>query len=106
VANNDADDAWSELPFFAEDDSSFSDFFSEGQQKKMPVTPQQLATIPLYSRATDMELYLAALERAADLYTWDDGETCMAAKSRLSGAGEIFLESLQKQHVECVVYLD
>jgi hypothetical protein len=107
VANNDADDAWSELPFFEEDDSGFSDFFGDGRQRrKMPVTPQQLATIPLYSGATDVELYLAALERAADLYTWDDGETCTAAKSRLAGAGEIFLESLRKQHVECVVYLD
>jgi hypothetical protein len=105
VADN-AKDAWSELPFFEEDDSGFSDFFSDERNRKMPVTPQQLATIPLYSGATDVELYFAALERAADLYTWDDGETCTAAKSRLAGAGEIFLESLRKQHVECVVYLD
>jgi hypothetical protein len=85
VADN-ADGAWSELPFFEEDNSGFSDFSSDTQQRKMPITPQQLVTIPLYSDATNVELYLAALERVAGLYTWDDSETCTAAKSRLAGA--------------------
>jgi hypothetical protein len=51
----------------------------------MPVTPQQLATILLYSRVMDIELYLVALKRAVQLYTWDDVETCTAIDSRLVG---------------------
>jgi hypothetical protein len=100
-------DNWSVLPFF-EEDSGFSEYFVEQQRapRKMPVTPQQQATVPLYSGATDVELYIAALERAATLYGWDDAETCTAAKTRLAGAGEMFLESLRKQRIECVVWLD
>jgi hypothetical protein len=109
VTDTEVADGWSELPFFEEEDSGFDDFFNGDpaqRRRRMPVTPQQQSTIALYSGATDVELYIAAIERAATLYQWTDEETCTAAKTRLAGAGELFLESMRKQRVVCEVWED
>ena len=72
----------------------------------MPITGGQLSSIPTYDGSTDVQLFIASVTSLATGFGWDDPETAQAAKSRLLGAGQQWLEALRKKNIAYDIFVD